>query len=303
MSRGRTEWVGFVASLLLGAPAASAAEAEVTVRCPELSAEDTAEVEARIRASLLSAGLEPSTVELGCEVDSAQTQVTGNGHQVTVRTDRNVSSVKEALLVSAESALSAWSAQTSPPAATRGTPPAGPAPVPSPARDAQPAPVPVAVPVAPPAYVPDARPTVRSSAASTSLAAGPRAELWRSSGALGPVFGLHQKFASIFVAIQAGYLLSLDGSSQFSAHELQFGAQVGWQPRALSGLRAALGVGLSVLSATPAMGVSAQSGSTSSTLPCLSVELSRPFELGAFALLPAAGARAFSRARSVLVDG
>ena len=43
------------------------AEADVTVDCVELSAEDAAQVEARVRASLLSAGLAPTTVALSCD--------------------------------------------------------------------------------------------------------------------------------------------------------------------------------------------------------------------------------------------
>jgi len=304
VSRGRIERIAFILALTLGAQAAAAAEPDVTVKCVELSSEDAAQVEARVRASLLGASLVPMSVDLRCEERWAQAQVTGNGHQVMLRTDRGASSVKDALLSSADSALSEWSAlSTEPPAAS---------PLPSPATAPAvepPANPPARPPVAPASMpiaterIPDARPVGRPLPASTWLAAGLRAESWSSGSALGGQLGLQQKLDSAFLAVHAGYLVSVPRSAQFSAHELQVGAQIGWQPQPLGGLRAALGVGLSQFGADPASGISVQNGSTSSILPCLSAQLSRPVEFGAFALLPAVGLRAFTRSRSVLIDG
>ena len=301
VSRGRTDGVIFICALALGAHEAAAAEADVTVSCPELSAEDRAQLEARVRASLLSAGVSPASVELSCEAAAAQSQVTGNGHQVTLRTDRSASAVKEVLLASVEIAIAAWSAEGPSRPESSTLPP--PAPAAEPVAAPQPASVPTVAPTPVPNRVPDRQPTALSRPASTWLFAGPRVELWSGGSGLGGQLGLQHKFGSAFVAGHEGYLLNLPSSSQFSAHELQFGAQIGWQPQTLFGLRGALGVGVSVFSATPAAGVSAQGGSTSSTLLCLSVELSRPVEFGALALLPAAGLRGFTRSRSVLVDG
>ena len=244
VSRGRTEWLGLIFAALLSARVATATEAQVTVSCSELSAEDTAQVEARVRASLLSAGLTPATVELSCELDGAQTQVTGNGHQVLQRSDRADSSVKEALLASADNALAAWGAPPSsaaPPVPPTSATPSGVVPVLSPVTPPEPA----------PARIPDAGPgVVRSSPASTWLSAGLRAELWSSGSGLGPQLGLQQKLGAAFFAFHAGYLLSLPSSTQFSAHDLQFGAHIGWQPQPLFGLRGALGVGLSIFGAS-----------------------------------------------------
>lgn len=296
VSRGRPKGVKLILAVALGAQAAAAGEAvaetNVTVSCPELSAEERAQVEARVRANLLSAGLAPATVDLSCEATAAQTQVTGNGHQVTRRTERGASSIKEALLTSADSALSTWSEEAAEPST-----PAMPAPALEPASSpTAPTPTPT------PNRIPDERPTPRAISQSTWLWAGARGELWSNGSGLGGQLGVEQKRNSGFVAVHAGYLLSLPPSTRFSAHDLQFGAQIGWQPQGLLGLRGALGVGLSLFAASPAPGVRAQSD-TSSTLPCLSVELSRPFEFGAVALLPALGLRAFTRSRAVLIDG
>ena len=294
VSRGRTHGVSLVLGVALSVRTVSAADAEVSVNCPELSAEDAAQIEARVRANLLGASSQPTMVELSCEAASAQTQVAGNGQQVLQRAERSSISAKEALLASAEAALAAWNALATSPS----TPPI--APVPAPAAE----PVPAATPTPPPTSAPSApqpRVSARSNTASTWLFAGPRAELWSSGWGLGAQLGLQQKLNSVFLALHGGYLVSLPSSTQFSARELQFGAQIGWQPQPLFGFRGALGIGLSLFGVSPGAGVSVENGSTR-TLPCLSLELSRPVELGAFALLPAVGLRAFTSARSVLVD-
>ncbi|HEY3668624.1 MAG TPA: hypothetical protein VGL19_21655, partial [Polyangiaceae bacterium] len=135
----------------------------------------------------------------------------------------------------------------------------------------------------------------------TWVSAGARTELWQHGSGLGAQLGLEHDLPSAFLALQLGYLAAVPTSSRFSARQIPVGAQLGWRPRNALGFRAALGVGLSVFAATPAAGVSAQSGKTL-TLPFLGVELSRPVELGAFALLPALGATAFSSSRTVKVD-
>src|SRR4051812_13051596 len=96
VSRGRTKQVGLILTLALTARVARAGETDVTVTCLELSAEDSAQVEARIRASLLSAGLTPATLASTCEAAAAQTQVTGNGQQVTMRSERSQTALKDA---------------------------------------------------------------------------------------------------------------------------------------------------------------------------------------------------------------
>jgi hypothetical protein len=300
VSRGRREQLGVIFAVALGARAASAEEAEFTLNCAELSVEDAAQLEAQVRADLLSAGLTPLAVDLSCEADSAQTEVTGSGQQVTVRTDRDATSVKEALLASAESALSAWGARVDPTPAPLTAPivtaAAPKAPVPEAPRSAP------VVPRAIPDRLPDARPTLRS-AISTWMSAGFRGEPWHSGGALGGQLGVQCQWPSAFATIRAAYLFGLPGATQFSAHELQFAAEIGFQPQGWLGLRGALGVGSSTFAVSPAADVSTQNGSTSSTLPFLGFELSRPFTFGRLALVPALGGRAFSRARRVSVDG
>jgi hypothetical protein len=297
VSRACAGWVSIFWGVTFSARVALAAEADVTVQCAELSAEDAAQVEARVRANLLSAGLEPANVELECTADTAQTQVTGNGHQVLLRSSRDAAPVKEALLASAESALSAWSAQGVHAADTslpHQPPPVAPPP--------PPAPPPVAPRTLPPAPR-ELSPTALSRPDKTWLSAGLRGERWHRSSGLGPQLGLERALAAAWLSIHAGYLLSVPTSARFSAHELQLGVQLGWQPDGVLGLRGALDSGLSAFGASPATGVSATNDRTSSTLPFVGLELSRPTDFGSVALVPVAGLRAFASARAVRVDG
>lgn len=298
VSRGRLERGTIIVALALCTRGAAAADAAVVVSCPELSAEDTAQVEARVRAGLLGAGLEPARVELSCSADSVQTQVNGNGREALVRSERNATPVKELLLASADSALSAWGgsnagATASAPATTSTLPAA-------PAAKAPTAPREVVATPAPPSS-PIAQPATASVPHRTWVSAGLRTEFWRHGSGLGAQLGLEHQLASAFLALQAGYLAAVPTSSRFSAREIGIGAQLGWRPQRALGLRAALGVGLSLFGTTPAAGVSAQSGK-SLTLPFFGIELSRPVELGAFAVVPALGATAFSSSRTVKVD-
>jgi hypothetical protein len=301
VSRGRTRRVDIFLAIILGVRSASAHDANVGVHCIELSAEDTAEVEARVRASLLGTGAEPATVELSCERDAAQTEVSGSGRQLVRRRERGAISAKEALLASAEAALSAWSAEISAAESPRTAAPAVMG-VPA-AEPAQPA---VAATVTrapkPPSAPPSARPSTPALRTSTWLSAGPRAELWRDAWALGPQVGVEQRLNAGFLGISGGYLLNLPRSTRFSAHDLHFGAQIGWQPSSLFGFRGALGIGLSLFGVSPDAGVSAPSGTTNSTLASLNAELSRPVEFGALALVPTAGFRLFLHTRSVFID-
>jgi hypothetical protein len=298
VSRGRLEWGTIIVAQALRTRGAAAADAEVVVSCPELSAEDAAQVEARVRASLLSAGLEPAAVELSCSADSSQTQVTGNGRQALVRSARSTIPIKEVLLASADSALSAWGGPTAGP--TTGAPATASPPPPAPSATAPILPPAVlATPAAPSGPTP--HPATPSVPNRTWASAGARTELWQHGSGLGAQLGLEHELPSAFLALQVGYLAAVPTSSRFSAREIPVGAQLGWRPRNALGFRAALGVGLSVFATTPAAGVSAQSGKTL-TLPFLGVELSRSVELGAFALLPALGATAFSSSRTVKVD-
>jgi hypothetical protein len=291
---------GAVALFGARAAAAAAAEADVTVKCDAVSVEEAAQVEARIRANLLSAGLEPTAVELECDGEAAQTRVTGGGHSVLLRANRNAPSVKDALLANADAALSAWVTLGSPVAVF---------PAPAPVAPVRPAAA-ACAPSAPVAPVPtatrapvcsDAKLLTPARARGVWLSAGVRAEHWHLGSALGAELGLARPLGEGWLVAQAGYLVAIPAPARFSVRELQLGGELAWQPSQTLGLRGALGVGLSVLGVTPESGVSARNATTSS-LPFLGLSLTRAVELGSVALVPVLGFRAFPHARAIDVD-
>ncbi len=280
-----------------GARSVLAAEADVTVHCDAVSTEVAAQVEARIRANLLSAGLEPAAVILECDGEAAQTRVTGGGHSVLLRANRSGSSIKDALLANADAALSAWVTLGLPVAAfpvAESVPPAIAAPVSAAAV------APMRTPTQAPACR-DAKAPAPSNKGAVWLSAGVRAEHWHLGSALGAQLGVARPFGQGWLSAQLGYLVGVPTTAQFSVHELQFGGELGWQPSHALGLRGAFGVGLSVLGVTPDSNVSARSPTTSS-LPFLSVSLTRAVDFGSVALVPVVGFRAFPRARAIDID-
>jgi len=300
VSGGRIGRLGVICGgiVLLGAGAAGAtdaAETEIVVRCPEVTTEEAAQVEARVRASLLSSGLRPASVELECDDQAMQAQVGGDGRRVLLRASRSATSPREALLVNADAALSAWLTLGSPVAAFPVSAPVGPAAAAPSASAPQPAPQ-----HALPCVL--AQPALHAKEGRVWLSAGLTGERWQRAWALGPQLGLERSLGSAWwIGGQLGYLLASPRSARFSASELQFGGQLGWQPSALLGVRGALTFGLSALHASPESGVSAQNGTTS-TLPFVGLDFSRPVDLGPFALLPSAGLRGFLQARTVELD-
>jgi len=293
VSRGRLVGVGFMLFSAMASRAAIAAEATVAVPCEELSSEDRAQLEARVRANLLNVAITPTDIILSCDAASVRTEIRGPGREVSVRSERNALPVQEALLASADAALSGWDSER-----TLAIPltPVPPPPAPSPAPASVTAPV-----NASPQPAATARPAVRPSS-TTWFFAGIRAEPWRDGSGLGAQLGAEHRFGAGFASIQGAYLFALPSSADFTARELQFGAQLGWQLPPLLRLRAAFGFGVSMLGVNPAPGVSAPGASTSTAAPFLNVEVSRPIEFSAFAVVPALGLRAFPASRAVLVN-
>ena|GEM_PF-1589766 len=298
VSRGRPGGVGFIFAVALFSRAAVGAESAIAVRCDELSSEGGAQIEARVRANLLSAGRTPTDITLTCDASSVRAQIRGSGREVFVRSERGPTPLEEALLASADAALAGWDSEPSSTRLPAPVLPAPPAPAPLPASkqstvaEAEPMQRPVV-----------SRPAVRPSLTGTWFFAGMRAEPWRDGSGLGAQLGAEHRFGAGFASVQGAYLFAVPSADSFSAREVQFGAQLGWHPPSLFGLGGAFGLGLSVFGAKPAPGVSAPGGSTSSASPFLSVEASRPIEFGAFAVVPVLGLRAFPASRAVLING
>jgi len=282
---------------MLGARTAHAEPAEVTVQCSLLSPEEAAQVEARVRADVLGAETRPTKVELGCDAESLQVRLSGAGRTLVLRASGNAA-FREALLASAEAALSGWSGLATPVAAF---PPPTPAPVPQGAgavSPTSPSRTPRTITVTAPLHVSSPTPCQPGR---LQLAFGVRGEPWRRAAGLGVQLGFEHALPSAWVAAQAVYLSALPAATRFAVHEWQMGAELGWQPRGTAGVRVAVAVGLSLLEASSGPEVTPLSATTS-TLAFGGLNLSRPFDFGSLAAVPAVGFRVFSRERAVKVD-
>jgi hypothetical protein len=94
---------------------------------------------------------------------------------------------------------------------------------------------------------------------------------------------------------------TLGGRSEFQLSEVTASVRLLLSPPRMAGLRLEIGLGWSMLSAEPRDGVVPDSP-TSLSAGFAELSLSRPFWLGALAISPTIGARAFFAPRSVDVD-
>lgn len=85
-------------------------------------------------------------------------------------------------------------------------------------------------------------------------------------------------------------------------HELRFALTLGLEPRFAHRARLTVGLGPSLLLVTPRASLLARRGTTS-TAPLVQVALSRAFDIGRFALVPALGLRVQPTDQGVRLDG
>ena len=94
---------------------------------------------------------------------------------------------------------------------------------------------------------------------------------------------------------------ALGEPASFAVNEWNVSARLQLAPPRLAGFRGSLGLGASLLVASPASGIVADSP-TQFSAAYFDVRVSRPFSLGSFALAPSLGARVFSAGRDVEVN-
>jgi hypothetical protein len=127
-------------------------------------------------------------------------------------------------------------------------------------------------------------------------------EPWDSTWAFGVEGGGSFGDETWQYGLAAGARLVTAEPGPFQLNELSGALRVSLTLQRVAGLRARLGLGPSVLLVTPSEGASAPSGTVLSTA-LLELAISRPFWLGRLGLEPALGARVFTAARSVTLDG
>jgi len=270
------------------------------VDCSDLTAEQSSELEARARATLLTAELE-ATVVISCAAGSAEIRVVAGDESVVLKSAISPSTWREQLLDLLDQALTELRARRAPQTSR----PDAEAHEIVPAQTTPPRPVEAAwppSPAAPPA--PRARPIARPERRfqpETEVGLRAATELWGAHFALGAGVGGARRVASRWWSgLRVGFFyVSLPNT--FSVREGHAIADATFEPRAFAGLRLSLGAGPSVLVVTPRSDLLAKDGTVRIAVR-VEAQLSRPFRWGQFQLAPWLGLRLFSAERGVRVS-
>jgi len=271
---------------------AQATDYPIKVDCPTWSADAVAQVEARVRTTLLVEQLAARQISIGCAPSDAVSVSVESEYGSLVRpVVRHAERIEDDVVSAVEAALRELIPLTSEPA-SQPTPPAPPAPAP---------PAPVVVPApAPPAPVPKPQ-TKQPTANLTELSVTAAGELWGSTTALGGDVGLSVGSERLRYGLAFSGRAGVNEPKTFDLQEWAASARLAFTLPQPSGLRFTAGFGASLLATLPAAQVVTASSSLLSTAS-FDAKVSRPFWLGPLALSPELGVRLFSARRNVLVD-
>jgi hypothetical protein len=294
-----------VSSVLGRVAPARADDGRVQLGCPQLTSEQAAEVEARVRVALLGAAALAARVTITCEPESALVVVTAEQRSAERPVFLGAGDVRERLLAEVDAALQ----QLARPVVSTDAP-AVPSPTPPPTTAALPAlpqaPGPTTLRSGPPAEQPapnaDRARSNEPHRARAELSALGGGEAWRDTAALGAALGLGygSRWLAFNMRIRGNALPATGGN--FTVQEWSAAVGVAWTPDWAWGLRGELELGPSLLHVTP-RGQLSPRGNTAVAAWYSALSISRPLWLGRVAVVPGVGARAFTEVRRVNVDG
>jgi hypothetical protein len=127
-------------------------------------------------------------------------------------------------------------------------------------------------------------------------------QTWGSQAALGAEVGLEQALGRWSYAFLAGGALPLHQPSLSEVSEWTAAGEFGWHSADSLGIRVSARLGLSLLNLDLDDGVATSSGTLKSA-GFLELDLSRPIWLGRFGLAPGLGVRAYSAKRALTIEG
>jgi hypothetical protein len=273
----------------------------VQIDCSELTTEQAAEIESRVRASLLTTEGDAS-VAIACRSDGADVRVERGPESVVVTALATPAGFRDDVLRAVEQALEQLlRRQARPPqASSEGDAHDG---TPAPLASPEPTPLPATAPSARP--ITTAPPPDRKQAPQarrwTEISSAFVGESWSERPALGGSLGAARNARSLWYGLRIAALRPVTQAPSFSAVEAQVAAELGVQPDFAAGVRFSLALGPSVLFVQPQGGFTSRSGNAKTSL-FAAIYLSRPIWLGRWALLPDLGVRLFARERGVNVD-
>lgn len=312
-SRGaprQARWLRFAwLSAPLGWSNAALGQSElVTVTCPQLDREQAAEIEARVRASLLTTET-PATVAISCESESAHVRIEASSSDVALETLAMSANLREELIGALDRAFAKLAGSSAAlEAATVDAPdPTAMAPEPAAAEvvPTRPTAVKRAALVAPPhttASTRSERPaTVFVRAPSAPLFAQGVGELWSTQLAWGAELGSEWSLGSLRYGARAGLLAPVATEPTFTVLDWEGMLHVGARPSGWANLQLTLGLGVAWMVVSP-RGEATSHGVSTVRAPFALVALSRPTRLGPLAIVPELGARLFGAERGVRAD-
>ena len=294
---------------------ASTAHARPTLRqeCKALSPDDSARVETRLLASLLTREVSEVSVSITCDHGIALVSASMGPEEVRRSVSLSGLVGPEAILALATRAVTQLlataddrpapgipeesarpqaglsDAASIPPATTEQTS--------SPSRVASPEPDATAAERNHPALP---SPTVLRN--DSRVRADVALQSWGSKAALGAALGLEQATGSWTYAFLAGGARPVAEVSLSTVTEWTAAGELGWQGAGSLGIRISARLGLSLLMLSPDSGITSTSGTLKSA-GFLDLDLSYPLWLGRFGLAPLIGLRAYSAKREVTFEG
>lgn len=306
----RLRWGRLVAGYLAHAAAAQGADpALVELSCLELDQEQAAEVEARVRASLLVSPVSASRVALSCAPGLVSVTVYSGAEHVTQEVPIGGADTRDVLLGALERALGQLPAPKSPGSSPTVVPDAEHAAVAPVTAERSPEPLPS--PSTPPLAAAAATSRIDSHRA-PAFASDEHAraaelfllgdvESWSGDLAIGGTLGMAYGARRLAATLTFGALAAESPSQSFGATELHAALGFRYEPAWSLGVRAGASVGGSLLLVRPRSDVKPL-GSTSVAAAGCELQLSRPFWFGSWSLVPAARLRLFADERRVTLD-
>jgi hypothetical protein len=270
-------------------------EAAVSVDCADWAPESRAQVEARIRASLLLEERGVRALNVVCAPSGTAIEIVKDDSSLQRPVERR-GGIEDDVVDAVEKTLQELPVVTAPDAA-RATPLPATQPLPVAQKNSKPpkstAPIAVQARAPPP---PDHEHLV------TDLELRALAERWSSHWAFGAQAGLFVRARNWQYGLEAAGCAASGEPSTFHLSEWNVAGRLQLRLPQLAGIGFSLSMGASALVASPSSSVVADS-STFIVAPYAKLSVVRPFWLGAFGIGPAIGARVFGSERVVRVDG
>jgi hypothetical protein len=293
--------IGVPLPLALNIPPARAdadATDGVVVACPDLPEARTAELEARVRATLLTSDLS-ATVAISCVGEGVVVQVEAGDDSVTLKLRVGRATLREEVLRALDRALADLGARVTPERQASASAPAPSTVTGSGASQVGPE-VEEAAEAPPPARTHQSASPTRPSTSEVQVGAHVIGERWGNRPVLGGGLQAAVHFDPTWsCGVRAGALHPLT-LSEVTAIEGHLMLEVAVTASGLAGLRFGVGAGPSLLFASPESGFVAP-GATIRTALRVEAQIARPFRWHRAELTPWVGARAFTAERGVRV--